>query len=354
MSQPTWLIYGAYGYTGDLVAREAVRRGMTPILAGRDRSRVAAQARALGLDSRAFELTDREEVRRGLEGAEAVLHCAGPFFRTSRPMVQGCLTAGAHYLDITGEVTVLEGVLRAAPKAQAAGIVLLPGVGFDVVPTDCLAARLAAELPGATELALAFHQEGGGVSRGTLRTAIAGLPYGGAVRCGGELQRVPLAAEAREIDFMGGRRWAMSVPWGDLATAWRSTGIPDIRVYAGASPRRIRSLRRLRPLLPLLRVPPLGRAVSRHLTRGVRGPDAVARDSARSWLWGEVRGPNGSATATLEVAEGYTFTALAAVESVARVLAGRVAPGAWTPSQAFGAGFVTEIPGTVEGPIVRK
>jgi len=349
--QPSWLLYGAYGYTGDLIAREALRRGLTPILAGRDRSRLAAQARALGLDFRAFALTDEAELRRGLEGTVAVLHCAGPFFRTSRPMVEGCLETGAHYLDITGEVAGLEQVLRAAPRAEAAGVVLLPGVGFDVVPTDCLAARLAAALPGSTDLSLAFHQEGGMLSRGTVRTAIAGLPYGGAIRRAGRLERVPLAAEAREIEFLAGRRWTMSVPWGDLATAWRSTGIPNIKIYAGASPRRIRRLRRLRPLLPLLRLPAVARIVTHLATRGVAGPSATTRSEARAWLWGEVRGPGGSATATLETPEGYTFTALAALESLARVLDGRVAPGAWTPSQAFGAGFVAELPGTTEGPL---
>src|SRR5215210_2576732 len=316
-----WMIYGANGYTGELAAREAVRQGLSPILAGRNAGAVAKLARELGLQSRAFPLDDPQAAAAELYGVRAVLHCAGPFVHTSPPMVAACLATGAHYLDITGEIAVFEEVLGQGEAARKAGVALIPGVGFDVVPSDCLGARLAAGLPDATELALAFYAEGGGASRGTLKTMIESLPAAGAIRRDGRIVPVPVAWDAREIDFGGraGRRWAMTIPWGDVSTAYHSTGIPNIRVYSGMPPKMIRRMKRLAPLFP---------------------------------LWGEVRNAAGrTATATLETPEAYRLTAESAVASVGRVLAGKVQPGAWTPSRAFGADFVTELPGVVAGEV---
>ena len=353
----TWILYGANGYTGELAAREAKRRGLAPILAGRSAEAVGRLARELDLPWRAFPLDDPAALRAGLAGAAAVLHCAGPFVRTSAPMVAACLAAGAHYLDITGEIAVFEAVLarKSAEAARQAGVALLPGVGFDVVPSDCLAARLAAALPGAVELALAFASEGGGWSPGTLKTAIESLPASGAVRRDGRIVPAPLAFDARPIEFSDRRRWAMTIPWGDVSTAFHSTGIPNIRVYTGAPPKQIRRLRRLGPLLPLAGWPPVKRFLARQVERKVHGPDAAARESGRTHLWGEVRDAAGaSVAATLDVPEAYAFTAVSAVESAERAAAGRVAPGAWTPSRAFGMGYVEELPGVVAGELRRS
>lgn len=170
-----WMIYGANGYTGELAAREAATRGLRPVLAGRNAESVGALARELGLEHRAFSLDDPAALTRSIDGMAAVLHCAGPFVLTSRSMVLACLAARAHYLDITGEIAVFEKVLTRGDEARQAGVALLPGVGFDVVPSDCLAARLAAALPDATELILAFASDKGGVSRGTMKTMIESL-----------------------------------------------------------------------------------------------------------------------------------------------------------------------------------
>lgn len=349
-----WLLYGATGYTGELAAREAVRRGLAPILAGRNPGSVERLARELNLPWRAFGLDDPVALRSGLMGISAVLHCAGPFVRTSAPMVEACIAEKVHYLDITGEIAVFEAVLSRgrAEAARQAGIALLPGVGFDVVPSDCLAARLAAALPGAKALDLAFAAEGGGFSRGTLKTMIESLPATGAVRRNGKIVPVPIAADVRRIDFSDRPRWTMTIPWGDVATAYRTTGIPDIRVYTGMPPRQARRLRRLAPLLPLAGWRPAKRWLQRQVDRRVSGPDAAARASARTHLWGEVRDGEGrTATATLDTPEAYAFTAMAAVESAERAVAGRVSPGAWTPAVAFGMGYAEEIPGVVAGPV---
>lgn len=345
-----WLIYGANGYTGELAAREAVARGLRPVLAGRNREAVEALARELGLESRAFSLDDPGGTAEGLEGMSAVLHCAGPFVRTSAPMVAACVERRVHYLDITGEIPVFEAVLARDGEARRAGVALVSGVGFDVVPSDCLAARLAAALPDATELVLAFASDQGSVSRGTLKTMIESMPHAGAVRRNGRIVSVPAAYDVREIDFGGrlGRRWAMTIPWGDVSTAYHSTGIPNIRVYTGASPAMIRRTRLLMPFLPLAGRKPVKRILQAWVDRTVTGPSRDVRESARVYLWGEVRSAAGQAvTSTLETPEAYRFTAVSAVECARRAAEGRVPPGAWTPSRAFGRDFVTELPGVV-------
>ncbi len=226
------MIYGANGYTGELIAREAVKRGERPVLAGRNAAAIEPLARELGLEWRAFDLA-----RPDLSGVQLVLHCAGPFMHTSRPMVDACLAAGVHYLDITGEIAVFEAVFRRDAEARQRRVTLLPGVGFDVVPTDCLAAQLHAELPDANELWLAFFTRSG-VSRGTLRTMIEGAGLGGAIRRDGRIKVVPQMYDVQEIPFTSGPKLAMTIPWGDISTAYRSTGIPNIRVYSSQPKRR--------------------------------------------------------------------------------------------------------------------
>jgi short subunit dehydrogenase-like uncharacterized protein len=353
-----WLIYGATGYTGALIAHEAVRRGQRPILAGRNREAVERLARELGLASRIFDLDDPAAVEQGLAGPPtiaAVLHCAGPFVNTSAPMVRACLAARVHYLDITGELPVFEAVLAAGPAAREAGIVLLPGVGYDVVPSDCLAARLADAMVDASELDLAFAADRGTFSRGTLKTMIESLPHAGAVRRGGKIVPVPVAYDAREIEFGCGKRWAMTIPWGDVATAYHTTGIPNIRVYTAASPRSVRRARRLATILPLLAWRPVKRLLQGAIVRRVTGPPPEVRATARVYLWGEVRNAAGArVTATLETPEAYRFTAESAVECMQRVLAGKVPPGSWTPGRAFGPHFAAELPGVIEGELKRE
>ena len=345
MSAPRWLVYGATGYTGTLIAREAVRRGLRPVLAGRDPGKVAALANELGLDHLVFDLLGPAYVAKAVAGFDAVLHCAGPFIDTYRTMLDGCLEARTHYLDITGEIAVFEGCARRHDRAVAAGTVVLPGVGFDVVPSDCLAASLKTALPTATSLELAFGG-GAGFSRGTARTMVGGMDQGGAVRRGGTITRVPLAWRTRMVPFRDKPRLAMSIPWGDVSTAFHSTAIPDIVVYTAVPPRTVRTLKVARWFTPILALPPVKAWALRRVDATVTGPTAEQRQTARMQLWGRAVDATGrSVEATLVTPEGYALTAATAVECVTRLLAGGVAPGFRTPSSAFGAGLITDIPG---------
>jgi short subunit dehydrogenase-like uncharacterized protein len=335
----SFIIYGANGYTGELIAREAIRRGQKPVIAGRSADKLAPLAKELGLEARAFSL-DKPQ----LDGVDAVLHCAGPFVHTSAPMVRACLHAGVHYLDITGEIAVFEAILSMNDAAERAGVTLIPGVGFDVVPTDCLAAMLAARLPGATELELAFYSPGAELSRGTLKTMIESIDEGGAIRRDGKIIRVPPAYESKEIPFSTGPRMAMTIPWGDVSTAFHTTGIPNIRVYTAASPKSIARMRRVRPFLPLLGIKPVKRLLQRYADRRT-GPGEEQRASGRTYLWGRVSDGKREVTMTMTTPEGYAFTVISALAAVEQLLASPKRPGSFTPAKFFGAEFVTTLPG---------
>lgn len=341
----TFLLYGANGYTGRLIAREAVVRGLRPVLAGRNAEAVAALARELGLEHRIFLLEDTAATQACLEGVQAVLHCAGPFAHTAEPMVNACLEARVHYLDITGEIAVFEKIAVRDTEAMAAGVLLLPGAGFDVVPSDCLAAHLYHRLPSAKHLALAFHGVGR-FSRGTATTIVETLHQGGVVRRGGALENVPSAWHTRDIDFGEGPRLAVTIPWGDVSTAYRSTGIGDIEVYTAASRRQLRFMRFSRFLGWALRSSLVQNYLKRRIQAGPPGPTDEERARGRTYLWGEVDDGRGHRMVSrLRGPEGYTFTMLTALAAMTRVLAGDAPPGYQTPSLAYGPDFVLEVPG---------
>lgn len=342
----TFLLYGSYGYTGRLVAQRAIERGLRPVLAGRDAEQLRAQAAELGLETRAVGLDDPAALDAALQDVPVVLHCAGPFSRTSRPMADACLRTGTHYLDITGELQVFEALAHRGAEAERAGVMLLPGVGFDVVPSDCLAAHLKRRLPGAVRLALAFEGLGGGISRGTATTMAENMGGGGAVRRGGRIVPVPPAWKTRAVDFGRGPVTVTTIPWGDVSTAFHSTGIPDVEVYTRVPRSARRFLRITRPFGWLLGSAPAQALLKRAIRARPAGPGEEARARGRSHLWGEAEDATGSrAVSRLRAPEGYTLTALTAVAAVERVLAGDLQPGFRTPSLAWGPDFVMEVEG---------
>lgn len=344
MPDAQWILYGANGYTGELIAREAVARGQKPILAGRNREAIAKLASELGCPQRIFDLSDPANTAQSLAGASAVLHCAGPFAATAEPMMDACLHAGAHYLDITGEIAVIEAGKARHEQAVARGIAILPAMGFDVVPSDCLAAMLAARLPEATHLELAFALTGG-VSPGTAKTSFEAMPGGGRIRRDGKIERVPAAWKSMQVPFRRGKFWAMTIPWGDVASAFYSTGIPNIEVYMALPRAQIKWATRLRPILPLLKFGPVQKLAKWYITRQVTGPGEQQRQSQRGSFWGRVSKTDGkSQSATLETPSGYHLTVLTSLAALDRVLAGQVPAGFATPSMAFGREFILSIP----------
>jgi short subunit dehydrogenase-like uncharacterized protein len=342
-----FFIYGSYGYTGNLIARLAVQRGFQPVLAGRDRKKLEKQAHELGLSFVSFSLDDPAGIDRALVRVPLVLHCAGPFSHTFDAMSSACLRTGTHYLDITGEIAVFEALAARNQQAIEAGIMLLPGVGFDVVATDCLAAHLKRRLPEASHLALAFRPVGSRFSRGTAYSAIERAPKGGLIRYDGRLTPVPAASKTRQVDFGRGPVPAVTIPWGDVSTAYYSTGIPNIEVFI-ALPGLVRRL------FPLIRY--LGGILSLHLIQNAlkdllvlvpHGPSAEQLTQGFTLLWGEARDLHGRRVVSrARTPESYAFTALAAVKAIEKILEGQAPPGFQTPSLAFGPDFLLEIEGT--------
>ncbi len=341
-----WMIYGANGYTGQLMVEEAIKRGYRPVLAGRSRETIEPLAQKYGLPARVFALDKHEAVVMGLRGMELVLHCAGPFSKTAAPMVKACLEVGAHYLDITGEIDVFAHCHALDAEAKQRGIVVLPGSGFDVVPTDCLSAILKLELPSAQNLVLAFDAPGG-PSPGTAKTAVEGLGKGGRARINGEMRIVPLAWKTRSFSKNGEQRLAMTIPWGDVYTAFVSTGIPNIEVYMSVPPSTVENLRRIRRLGPLLNFSLVQKFLKSQVAKKVRGPSEEKRKDAETWVWGEVSDASGrQASAILKTPNGYTLTVLAALGIVAKLMSPqRPIGGYYTPSRLMGADYILRLPG---------
>ncbi len=346
MTTARWMLYGANGYTGELIAREAARRGMAPLLAGRNADAIARLGGELGLETVAFGLAERASIVRSIAGCSAVLNCAGPFSATAAPMIEACLASRVHYLDITGEIDVFEAAHARDAEARASGIVICPGAGFDVVPTDCLAAVLKQALPDATYLALGFDSRTR-PSRGTALTRVQGLAMGGRIRSAGQISRVAHAFRQRSIDFGDGTKTAVTIPWGDVSTAFHTTGIPNIEVYIPMSPERIASLRRLGRVAPLLRLRPVQSIFEARISRGPPGPDAAARAASPTFVWGEVQAPSGERrVARITVANGYDLTVQAALGLLARVVEREGEGGYRTPSQLAGPRFVESLEGS--------
>jgi short subunit dehydrogenase-like uncharacterized protein len=342
-----FLLYGANGYTGSLVATMAVERGLRPILAGRDADKIKRQANDLGLRHSIFDLAESDAMDRALEDVTVALHCAGPFSRTAAPMAEACLRTNTHYLDITGEVEVFEAMARRDERAREAGIMILPGAGFDVVPSDCLAAHLKRRLPTATMLTLGI-QGMGRLSRGTATTVVENMGRGGLVRRDGKLTPVPAGWKTREMDFGRGPVKATTIPWGDVSTAFYSTGIPNIEVYA-ATPTLLRFMMvASRNLGWLLGSSPVQHFLKRRIRAQAPGPTDAERARGESSVWGEVEDDSGQRRVSrLRSPEGYTLTALTSLAIVERALRGDVGKGFKTPSLAYGADFVLEIEGVV-------
>lgn len=345
-SHAQWLIYGANGFTGKLIAEEAAKRGLKPVLAGRNRSQVEAIARDLGLASRVFAIESVEQVAAAIDGIALVLNCAGPFATTADTVVQACISKGVHYLDISGEPDMFELHLARDDQAKATGSVVIPGVGFDVVPSDTLAKCLADRLENAVSLDMAFFGDGAG-SAGSAKTVLGMMSDKCKVRRDGKIKRVPLAFARKRVRFSDREEWCMSIPWGDISTAYHSTGIPNITMYMAASKKSALIMRLMSPLAPLLALPSLQRKLFARIEETVQGPDNETRNQSCMRLWGKACDSTGKCVeATVDTSEGFTFTTHASLLCVDRVLSGTVPGGCYTPTQAFGTELAFEIPGT--------
>ena len=342
-----FILYGANGYTGRLITKYSKKYGLTPILAGRNAASIKAMAEEYNLDYRIFGLDDPDEMDRALTDVSLVLHAAGPFIHTAKPMIMACLRNGVHYLDITGEIAVFELAFRYDSRGREKNIVIMPGVGFDVVPTDCMALYLKQKLPDANRLKLGFGSVGGSVSRGTALTMIEGLGAGSAERVDGRIKRVAMAKKTMKLEVDGRPYLMMSIPWGDVSTAYHSTGIPNIETYTAVSSSALRMSRLQNYLGPVMRSRWVKKMFRKKVDKRPPGPSDSRRSRARSFIYGEATNDNGDRVAALlHAPEGYTLTALTSIMITRAVLNGEVTSGFQTPAKALGADFILQVEGT--------
>jgi short subunit dehydrogenase-like uncharacterized protein len=343
------LIYGSYGYTGQLIVDLAAQSGLHPILAGRNEQQLRAQAEKYSLEYRVFSLDVTSKLDSALLEVDAVLHCAGPFVHTYRQMAEACLRTKRHYVDISGEIAGFEALAVMDAQAKDAGIMLLPGAGFDVVPSDCLAAHVKQRLPSATHLRLFLRGIGAGASRGTAKSAIENMHRGGMIRRDGKMTQVPPAWNVIEQDFGRGPVKVVSIGWGDVSTAYYSTGIRNIQTYFAFPKTYIHVMRAMRVVGPLLYNRPAKKFLKFLInTFTPPGPREEKRRKGLAIFIGEAIDQNGGrAVSKLTTPEGYTCTAQTTVEIMKRILKNEFKTGFQTPSLAYGADFILQFDGVV-------
>lgn len=340
------VVYGSYGYTGKLIVAECKKNNLQVILAGRNEESLAAQSKETSYPYHVIEITETEKLKALLQPAALVIHCGGPFHFTAKRMAQACLDTNTHYTDITGEINVFELLASFDEKAQAAKIMILPGAGFDVVPTDCLALHLKNRLPESTHLELAFATSGGGSSRGTAKTTVLGLGYGSQVRSEGKIISVPLHEGFKKIDFGGMEAISARIPWGDVSTAFHSTGIPNVEVYLGVTDKIVRLIKSTRYFNWVLRKRWVKGILLKRIDR-MTGPDDENRNRAKSYLTGKAWNEKESVSSQMETPNGYVLTALTSVAIAKKILQGNFKTGFQTPSLAYGADLILEFEGVI-------
>ncbi len=349
--QNSFLLYGANGYTGELIARHAAQYGLHAILAGRREDVIKPLALKLNYPYKVFAVADSNELLAALRKVRLVVNAAGPFQFTAKPIIDACLQTGAHYLDVNGDITVFEMIRQMDGAAKQAGIMLLPGSGFDVVPTDCTALLLKKLLPDAITLKLAFANIGGGLSHGTATTMVNKLGQGGAVRKDGIIVSVPLGQKGMWVDFSDvsnadiERKFVMTIPWGDVATAYFTTGIPDIESYTAIPPNVYRLLKMQAVFNWALRTKFIRNFIRKKIDKRPAGPSDEQRSKAMSLVWGQAANAQGQTkTVRMSCPDGYTLTMYSTLLLAQKVLHGNLKPGYQTPASAYGEDLVLELP----------
>ena len=343
------LLYGANGYTGKLIARYANEYNISPVLAGRNKEEISALATALNLPYEMISLDDASQLKTSLANVAVVIHAAGPFRHTAKQMIEACIETGTHYIDINGDISVFEFIKKYDDKAKEANVMLLPGAGFDVVPTDCIALQLKNELPDATHLELAFVPIGGQISHGTATTMASKIGEGGVIRENGQFVNKPLGHKGKWIEADGKKLFVMSIPWGDISTAFVTTGIPNIDTYTGIKPSVYRVLKLQFLFNFLLRTKFVRDTIQKKINQNPPGPTDEKRAKGKTYIWGKVNNAAGKEVIRKIVcADGYTVTAIGCLIITQKILSGNFKAGYQTPAGCYGKELIFEIPGTAE------
>ena len=343
--QNQFLLYGANGYTGKLIAKLSATYNLQPILAGRTEANIKPLADELQVPYRIVDLDDAVQLEKALSEIKLVLHAAGPYVYTAKQMIEACLKTGVHYIDINGDISVFEMLKKYDSLAKEKNIMVMPGVGFDVVPTDCIALQLKNKMPDATRLKLAFASIGGGLSHGTAITMAGKIGEGGAVRENGKIIRKPLGQKGMWVSFGERKLFVMTIPWGDISTAFTTTGIPNIETYTGMAPKVYRILKLQWAFNWLLRTNFVRNIIRKKIKAKPAGPSDEQRKKSSSMVWGEVSNAAGKTlNAAISCLDGYSLTAHSSLLISKKILEGNFKPGYQTPAGCYGEHLIMEIP----------
>jgi len=345
VEQLPWLLYGCYGYSGELIVEEAIKKGLKPILAGRSAQRTKALAYKYQLPFRVFGLSDQQEIERNIKDCFLVYNAAGPYTSTCIPLLGACLETGTHNLSLVGEIPLLEELLDYDDAAKSAGIILAVGLGFDVHPTDCIAATLKEIMPDATHLTIGIDGSTE-MSPGSLKEFIEQMgeqPFW--VREQGKL--IESSPKTAEMDFGNGSKFAMTIAWGDTASAYHSTGIPNIDIYAAVNRFDWLLMRFMTYCKPVFKIKRVQHFANRCIDKFASGPNEKLREKDITYLSGEVSNKAGDKIRLkYTVPSAYKITYLSAVYAIEAVLKSKQEKsGYFTPSQLLGASSILEIEG---------
>lgn len=337
------MVYGANGYTAQLIIKDLLKLNVKPVLAGRNKNYIEEVANQFNCQHRIFSVDDESKILENLSGINTLLNCAGPFKYTAKKLIDACLSTKVNYLDIEGEIDVLESIRLYDEKAKGKGIVILPSVGFDVVPTDILAKKLSEKMPDATSLKIGLKNEKGGVSRGTWLTTFEMLGVPGKIRKDGQIIDSIIGEKTFSIKQNGFKFYGISIPWADVYSAYYSTGIPNVGVYMYFPP----ALSFLRGLSKLLQKifsnQSIKKTFSNIVIRSKFGPNKKEREKSTSIIIEKLSNDKGdSITEAYRFIDGYCLTASSASNITIRVNNGEVEPGVKTPSLAVGSDFIKQ------------
>ncbi len=331
------LLYGANGYSAKLILEKLIAKNVNPVLAGRNKDEISALAKKHQLAYRIFDLNDLENIKNNLEDINTILNCAGPFSKTAKPLIDACLQNKRNYLDITGEVEIFKYAWSKNTVAIQNEITIMPGIGFDVVPTDCMAKLLTDEMQDAEKIQLAIAIKNGKISRGTFKSSLENISESVFFRENGEMKNIPFGEKNLNINFVDFKSSATAIPWADAYNAYFSTGIKNIEIYL-AIPEIISS--NVKFFAKILSNEIFKNLLTKIIDAFIVGPDEVSRRKSLSYIWGRAVNKVGNEIEHVFVyPDGYEFTALAASVIAILILNGKGKAGTQTPALNFGNKF---------------
>ena len=322
-------VYGASGYTGQLVAAELRRRDIDTVLSGRNADRLA-RVEWPRAEVRPARPDDAAALAEAFRDCDAVINCAGPFTSFGEAIVRAAIDAGCHYVDTSAEQAYVKGLFDTfADDAQVAGVAVVPATGYDILPGDFVAHLAGQRVEPVEELVVSYDVAGFGMTRGTLRSAYEMLNG----------DQLSYEDDDWQWDSKPPRRSTMAFP--DTSGEAPVIGWPGCEVVT--IPRHVRT-RHVEVVInaaaaepdffELLQAPA---EVANQIIDGLpEGPTQQERTKATFVIIADAIGVDGRhSRAVVRGRDIYGCTAVIAVEGARRLITGRDRTGVLSPAQAY-------------------